>query len=146
MPLRHLRGPGLYDPFRDLRRFGGLDPAWTGRRPAPASEYPPVNVWTGEHDVIVTIEIPGVDPDALDLAVQQRHLVVKGSKAPPSEARDTAYHRRERTYGAFARTVELPFEVDPAKIQADYQNGILRIYCPRPESEKPRRIKVTRAA
>ena len=146
MPLRHGYGPEWSEPFERLRRFQDEMGRRTG---APGldriSEYPPVNVWTGEHDVVITAEVPGVDPDDIELTVHQNALTLKGRRRSENGTTEATFHRRERSYGAFGRTLTLPFEADASKVQADFDAGILKIYVPRPEAEKPRRISISKA-
>ena len=142
MPLRH----GWNDPLDRLRKIENEMNRRSGTRASLGmSEYPVINVWTGEHDVVVTAEMPGVDPDDVELTVHRNALTVKGRRRPEADAEAATYHRRERSYGKFGRTISLPFDADSSKVQADCDAGILRIYIPRPESEKPRRIAIARA-
>lgn len=153
MPLRLRHGLGLADPFREMR---GLRDEMTrfqrdyGRRPGAhrisgTSEFPPINLWEGEHDILVIAEIPGIAPDALEIAVHDGTLTLKGDLIADPEAGDVAHHRRERHYGSFSRAIGLPFDVDPDKVQADCRDGILRIYLPRPEARKAKRIKISQS-
>jgi HSP20 family protein len=93
--------------------------------------------------VIITAEIPGVKLDAVELTVHQNTLTLKGSRSPEAPGGETSWHRRERTYGPFSRVVELPYGVDPDKVHASVQNGVLTVELPRPESDKPRKINIT---
>ena len=146
MPLRLRPGFGYADP---LGRFGNMqeeiDRAFgRRRRRGSTSEFPPLNVWSGEHDVVVTAEVPGVDANDIDLDVDGPVLTIKGRRAAPALDEKAAAHRRERAYGSFARSVTLSYDVDTEKVQAECRDGILRVYLPRPESEKPRRIPIAK--
>lgn len=144
-------GPGAQDPWGDalgaLRRIqeemnrtlGGVDTS------AVASEYPPVNIWRGEHGIIVAAEMPGVSIDAVEVVVHQNTLTIKGRKDAEAKASAASYHRRERVSGSFARTIALPFNVDASKVKATADAGIVNIELPRPESDRPRRIHITSA-
>ncbi len=140
---------GLWaDPFRQLRRmeeelnraFGDL--AAPGRLTA---EYPPINLWAGESGVVVTAEIPGCPPDSIDIGVHQNTLTLRGKREAEAAGEETTFHRQERTYGSFGRTVALPFRVDPDQVKADFQNGVLTVTLPRPEADRPRRIQISQA-
>jgi HSP20 family protein len=105
------------DPFRELRRLqdemdrltGALAPA--GGLTATAG-FPAVNVYAGRDGIAVVAELPGVEPGDLEVHARQDVLTIAGSRRPAAE--DTqAYHRRERRGGAFRRTIQLPFRVDP---------------------------------
>lgn len=143
MPLSSFDWGGWTDPFRDIRRVQGEINRLLGERGgARAREYPPVNLWTGEEGVVVSAELAGVGPDDIDLTVQENTLTIRGERKPEATGADVAFHRRERIYGPFSRTIVLPYAVDAAKVEAHFHEGILMIRLPRPESEKPRRIAI----
>lgn len=137
MPLRLRPGYGYADPF------GDLDPAYgRRRRRGSTSDFPPLNVWAGDHDVIVAAEVAGIAPDDIEITVDGPVLTLKGTRRPPDQGASGATHRRERSYGTFARSVTLSYDVDAEKVQAECHDGVLRIYLPRPEAEKPKRIRI----
>ena len=134
------------DPFRELRRLRDEMDRLTGAfAPAggpAAAGFPAVNVYAGRDGVAVVAELPGVEPGDLEVHARQDVLTIAGSRRPAAE--DTqAYHRRERRGGAFSRTIQLPFRVDPERVEAQLENGVLRLSLQRPEEDKPRRIAVT---
>ena len=105
-------------------------------------EYPPLNVWSNEDETVVQAELPGYDADKIDISVVQNTLTLRGERSSEETGEGATIHRRERTTGRFVRTVELPFEVDNSKIEAEYRDGILSVRLPRAEEHKPRRITV----
>lgn len=107
-----------------------------------AAEFPPVNVAGTADEVVVSAELPGVDPAQLDVSVEGRVLTLSGKHT--GEPRDESWtvYRQERPSGSFMRTVRLPFDVDPDRIAARYEHGILRITLPRSEATKPRKIEI----
>ncbi len=107
--------------------------------------YPALNVWTSERDALVTAELPGADPASLDVAVVGTSLTLRGRRPEDPGSENVVYHRRERGAGEFSRTVELPFRVENEKVQAAFNNGVLRITLPRAEADKPRKIAVKAA-
>lgn len=121
------------------RAFGDEAPAWSAE-----AEYPPMNVWRGEEGIIVKALVPGVPLEQLELTVHQNTLTIRGRRNAEAREGEVSFHRRERQLGAFARTIALPHGVDPEQVQATAENGVLTIELPRPESEKPRRIHITR--
>lgn len=136
------REPGS-DPLSTLRRIQDeVNRTFGGFRWAPSTEFPPMNIWRGEGGVAVTAEIPGVRLEDVDITVHQNTLTIKGRRAPEAREPDVSFHRQEREYGAFARTVALPFNVDPDQVEAHAANGILTIELPRPEADKPKRIQI----
>lgn len=144
-------GPRSQDPWSDavgaLRRIqeemnrtlGGSEAATV------ATEYPPLNVWRGEDGIVVAAEMPGVSIDQVEIVVHQNTLTIKGVKDDEADAAGITYHRRERATGSFSRTIALPFNVDAGRVKATAEAGIVSIELPRPESDKPRRIKITSA-
>jgi len=110
---------------------------------APALRgYPAMNVWMNENGAVVTTELPGVLSDNLDINVADNTLTVSGSRKPEELEEGATYHRRERAYGTFTRSFQLPFKVDPQKVEASLNNGILTITLPRAEEDKPKKIAV----
>jgi HSP20 family protein len=108
--------------------------------PQTVHEYPPVNVWSGEDNAIVTAEMPGIDPSIIDLSVIGDTLTISGKIEPEEIKGGGLYHRQERNYGYFKRILQLPFHVDADKVDARYEKGILRIRLPRSEDDKPRKV------
>lgn len=131
----------LGDPFADMRRlqaeasrlFSDLEPR------AGGAQFPPVNLWAGDDGVAVSAEIPGVDPDAIDISVREDLLTLSGERTPPD---DVTWRRRERVYGKFSRVIRLPFRVDQDKVEARFRGGLLEVFLQRPEADKPRRIAI----
>ncbi|MBW8269622.1 Hsp20/alpha crystallin family protein [Caldovatus aquaticus] len=141
-------GSGWLDPLREMERMRQeMDRLFGELMPTLRREFPPMNIWAGENGVVVTAQVPGVRPDDLEITVHENTLTLKGRREPDPQAAapDVAYHRQERSYGSFARTVALPFRVDPEKVNARFDNGILTVELPRPEADKPRRIQVKKA-
>jgi HSP20 family protein len=131
------------DPLSTLRRIQDeVNRAFGGYRWQEPTEFPPLNVWRGEHGVKVVAEVPGVGLDQMEISVHQNTLTIKGTREPQVKEPDVAVHRSEREYGPFTRIVTLPFNVDPDQVKASVHNGILSIDLPRPESDKPRKIAI----
>ncbi|MGC9323559.1 MAG: Hsp20/alpha crystallin family protein [Desulfomonilia bacterium] len=136
--------PGwTWDPFREMDRFQqDISSLFSGVNRFPARTYPALNVYTGDEDVVITSEIPGIDPADIDLSVTGDMLTIKGTRKNPQLKNDERWHRRERGYGNFYRTLKLPYNVDGNKVSADYTRGVLKIVLPRAEADKPRKITV----
>lgn len=134
------------EPLATLRRIQDeINRAFGDFRFVGTAEFPAVNVWRGEDAVLVTAEVPGVRLDDMELTVHQNTLTIKGRRQPEAQEPDVSFHRRERTYGSFARTIALPFNVDPERVKAASVNGVLIIDLPRPEAEKPKKIHISKA-
>jgi HSP20 family protein len=121
------------------RQFEDWVPGGTGRR------YPPLNAWVSDQDIVVDVELPGVDPKKVDISVVGSTLTLSGRREREDLKEGETYHRTERRHGNFARTVELPFRVEAGAVKATCRNGILRLTLPRMEADKPRKIAIEAA-
>ena len=139
--------PMLFDPFEQLQEFQrALDAfrssGWLGSGPSAGGAYPPINVFRRGDDIVAIVEVPGVKKSDLDIRVERNTLRIAGSK-DIDYGDKVAMHRRERPAGRFARAVTLPIDIDPDKIKAECRDGILALYLPRAERDKPRSITVS---
>lgn len=139
-----------YNPWRELDRmqremnrlFGEYSP---GEQTRMAPTFPAINVWTNDEGVVLTAELPGVNPEDIDISVVGETLKLTGSRQREELPEGTKYHRRERGYGQFTRTFQLPFAVEADNVEAKFEKGVLHISLPRAEAEKPRKITVKAA-
>mgnify|MGYP001809919987 CR=1 FL=1 len=129
-------GPALQELERLRRNMDDLWDGFSGR----AAAYPAVNVWTNQEKLMVTAELPGLKPEELEVSVNGNMLTIHAT--PRASEGEPAYQRRERALGEFHRTIELPCDVDAAKVDARLEKGILAVALPRAEADKPRRIAV----
>jgi len=127
------------DPWREFERMSG---ALSRFSPAAEAEFPAVNVWKDTDDLIVTSEIPGIDPQNIDISVAGKTLSLKGERKSQELQGEESYHRKERWSGRFSKTINLPFDIDPDKVRARYSKGILTIALSRAEADKPRKIEI----
>jgi HSP20 family protein len=104
--------------------------------------YPALNLTDDGNNFYVRAELPGVDPESLEISVVEGQLLIRGERKIEPEEQKAGYHRRERESGFFRRTMTLPARVDPGKVSADMKNGILTVILPRSEEAKPRKISV----
>ncbi|MBN2044100.1 MAG: Hsp20/alpha crystallin family protein [Anaerolineales bacterium] len=123
------------------RLFSGYSPS--AHRAAPS--YPPINIWTKEEGQVITAEMPGIDPDKIEIDVVADSITLSGERNPDPEQEGMIYHRRERNHGKFSRTIQLPFMVDANKVEAKFTDGVLQITLPRAEADKPKKIAVKSA-
>jgi HSP20 family protein len=128
---------------RDMNRLMQSFPSFSGAQVAPS--FPAINVWLSEEGAVVTAELPGVKPEDLDISVVGETLTLTGSRQPEELKEGEKYHRRERRFGKFTRTFQLPFTVEANNVDAKFDKGILHIALPRAEAEKPRKISVKTA-
>ncbi len=109
---------------------------------AKTTDFPPVNVWTSPEGAIVRTEIPGIDPEKIDITVVNETLTIRGSRVEESTKDCQSCHRKERGFGHFVRSFQLPFLIDMESVNARFAEGVLEISLPRAEADKPRRISV----
>ena len=129
----------LFDQFfSDPFGFGlrGLSEGWTG------TWVPTLDVSESEDEVTIRAEVPGVDPEDLDISVSGDFLTLSGEKKEETEEREQSFYRSERRFGQFRRQVALPSFVDKENVSAEYKNGILVISLKKTAEAKPRRIPV----
>jgi HSP20 family protein len=119
------------------------DPFAARYRPAPA--YPAMNVWTSEEGLQITAEVPGVNPKDIDISVVGSTLTLTGIREQEDLKEGSRYHRQERGYGNFTRSLQLPLSVNVDKVEANFKNGILNIVLPRAEEDKPKKIAIKSA-
>jgi len=117
---------------RPFERMGLFESEW-----APA-----VDILEDENKIVVKAELPGMTEKDIDVSILGDTLTIKGEKKKEEEKKEKHYHRLERTYGAFHRTVTLPSSVASEKTKASFKNGILEIEMPKKEEAKPKQIKV----
>lgn len=104
-----------------------------------STNYPLINMVGKKDEVMITAEIPGIDPDKIDISVQDNFLTISGERVQqmPEQLRI-----RERNMGSFTRTVKLPFRIDTETVEAKYQQGVLCIFAKQIEQDKPRKIEI----
>ena len=105
--------------------------------------FPPINVYDDGESFAVRAEIPGIDPDALEIQATSRALKIKGERKPTNGDTKVSYHRRERDHGYFNRSLNLPLPVDPDKIVASYKEGVLEIVLPKADDVRARRVQIS---
>jgi HSP20 family protein len=108
------------------------------------SGAPALNAWTDQEKAVVTAELPGVNPDDLNVSVADDVLTIAGVRKW-GEPTDAVVHRAECSRGAFSRSLRLPFRVDANRVQAACAKGVLSVVLPRAEQDKARRIEVKSA-
>jgi HSP20 family protein len=114
-----------------------LDDQTTGQGP-----FPPINVFAQGDDFLAIVELPGIDKASLQLQAKADAVRIAGKKAISYPAR-VSVHRRERISGEFDRTLSLPVQINPDGIKAEYHDGILALFLPRSERDKPRTISIS---
>lgn len=107
--------------------------------------FPRIDLAESEDEVTVCAELPGVDPNDVEISVVGDTLTIRGEKRREKEEKDRSYHYEERQYGSFHRAIELPSSVDPDKVDASYKNGMLTVTVAKRPEAKPKKIPVKTA-
>jgi HSP20 family protein len=126
----------LQDALEAFRRSG-----WLESGPRAQGGYPPLNVFRKGDDLVLVTEVPGISKDDLNVQVKDRTIRLSGTKKV-TFPENASLHRRERLSGTFDRSITLPVEVDPERVQAECRDGILALFLPRAERDKPRPIRI----
>lgn len=135
-----------WDPWRELERMRTsfhprLDSRWWSV-PFVEAEYPAVNLWQNEEAAVLTAELPGFVPEDLDVTVKGNRVTLSGRRSGESLEEDQTYVRQERMAEPFSRTVQLPYEVDPAQTEATYDKGVLTLTLHRPQEHCQKKIVI----
>ncbi len=105
--------------------------------------YPPINMFESEDDLLLIVELPGIDLEELKISGAASSLTISSIRKPLTMAGDgRGYHRRERAQGEFTRSMHLPDRFDMGKAEAKYEKGMLIVRVPKREETKPRQIAV----
>jgi HSP20 family protein len=143
MTLITRRNPGFED-FPSLRLFEDSVQRLFSDFATPSGRpwSPPVDIVETENDLVLTADVPGVKMEDIDIKLEDGTLTITGSREFQNSESKGGYHRLERSYGSFQRAFSLPDSVDAEKVEASYENGVLKVVLPKKEVAKPRSIKV----
>ncbi len=127
----------------EMNRFlQHIDPRGPAGLAGVPAAYPPVNVWDDDENIYLEAELPGISLENLEIAVTDgNQLTLKGQRKPV-ETGKTTWHRQERGFGAFGRTLTLPVLVDSDRVEARFELGCLHVKLPKSPRAKPRHIEV----
>ena len=139
--------PSFSDPFEALFALqraldSRLASDWMADTTAGTGSYPPINIFQQGDDFVAVIELPGVDKNDLQIEAKQNTIRISGKKTITQD-QGASVHRRERVSGTFDRTISVPVQIDADSIRAEYRVGVLALFIPRAERDKPRTIKIT---
>ena len=146
--------PFSWDPFRELEEMHNRLTSFFGRRlpllrgPGEAEEMtlatwtPRVDVAEDDKEYVISVELPGVKKDEVNVSVEDRVLSISGERKSEREEKGKQYHRIEQSYGTFMRSFTLPEGVAGEKLSADFRDGILRVHVPKKEGAKTKEIEV----
>lgn len=136
----------LADPFRVIDEW--FDELWRGwpslfdsdaRRPLLR---PAMDVVENDKEVVIRIDLPGMKPEDVKIELEDDVITISGEMGDTIEKEDDRYHYRERSYGAFQRSLRLPNTVDKDKVEASFENGVLNITLPKLPQAQPKQITV----
>jgi HSP20 family protein len=145
-----------WDPFQEMRSAQdemaqmspmlahalGLHTQQGSARATTTAWAPALDISERKDAYLVTVELPGLKAEDLDITMEDGLLTIRGERQFTSESSEQQFHRVERRYGAFRRAITLPAQVQAEQIEASFDNGVLEIVVPKAEEAKPRRIQV----
>jgi HSP20 family protein len=137
-----------WDPFREVasvhnelsRLMNGL---FEGSGRTLQSWVPTVDAWETENELVYAFDLPGVPQDKIAVEVEDGTLTVRAERERNEEVSQERFHRFERRFGSFERTVGLPQGVTEGAIKASYKDGVLEVHVPKPEQVKPRKVEIS---
>jgi HSP20 family protein len=133
---------------RQVEQLLGVRGGPSSIRAAGRGAFPAINMGVTADAVEVYAFAPGLDPAKIDVSLDKGLLVISGERASelPQESDKVSVYADERFTGAFRRAISLPEDADPARVEANYRDGVLKVVVPKRESAKPRRVEVKDAA
>jgi len=144
-----------WDPFKDMMTLREkmnrlFEDAVTGKGEEKelisSSWVPAVDIYEKDNELILTVEVPGINEKDIEISIEDNTLSIRGERKFEKETKEESFHRIERSYGSFFRSFSLPGNIDQEKIQAEHENGILRVTMPKKAELKPKIIKVLKPA
>ena len=107
--------------------------------------FPSVDISEGKKDIVVKAEIPGVDEKDIDVTLNGKMLTLKAEKKKETKSEEKDFHRIERAYGFYKRSMELPADVDPAGVEATYKKGVLTVTLKKAKESEAKKISIKSA-
>lgn len=132
-----------FDPFREIEELAQrMNHTFGQNQPQEQARLaPPIDIHENEQGLELNIDLPGIDPNSLQLEAENQILTVQAERKYERKEGRTA-HRVERAYGTFSRTFNMPAKYDLTKVEADFDHGTLSLYVPRSESAQKRSISI----
>lgn len=107
-----------------------------------AEFVPPVDIYEKDDNLVIETPITGIEPEKVDVSVEDNTLILKGKSEKKSEIDEKDYYRKEVRYGSFYRAVSLPAKVIGDKAEAEYKDGLLRVVIPKSAEAKEKKVKI----
>lgn len=120
---------------------GGAEPRELAR--TSFTWRPQVDVRETDKEIILHADVPGVSENDLSVSIDNGMLTVSGKREATKKEENERFHRIERSFGSFSRSVPLPEHVDPAAVKASFENGVLEVHVPKPEKEQPKKVSIS---
>jgi HSP20 family protein len=138
-----------WDPIRELDSLQGdmnrlFDRFFEGRAPNGGSRrwIPAMDLVETDDHLVLRGDLPGMTEDEVDLEIKDNVLTISGERKAESEEKGEGYHRVERAFGRFSRSLNLPAGIDPEKVEAKFDHGVLEVRIPKPAEAKPTRVQI----
>jgi HSP20 family protein len=135
-----------WEPARrlDLPDVDRVFDAFFGPRPAPGAGrwVPAMDLVETDDHLVLKADLPGLDKDDVEIEVSDGALTVSGERKTEHIEREDGYHRIERAYGGFSRSLSLPEGIDAEQVHADFDKGVLEVRIPKPAERKPHRVQI----
>lgn len=131
------------EPFEDMdKMFQDFFPAVQGRTPMQSGYVPAIDMYEDKNSIIVETQLAGIDPEKVEISIENDVLIIKGESEKKSEVEEKNYYRKEIRRGSFFRSVPLPAHVEGDKASAIAESGVLKIAIPKAQESKPKTIKI----
>lgn len=139
-----------WNPMREMAAMQSamdrlMDDTWNNYNDTLGGNMLALDVHENENGYIVTADLPGLEPDQIDITLHDNNLTISGEIVKQEQAEGVKTLVTERSYGAFRRSINLPAAIDADAVEADYTNGVLTLTLPKSEAARPRQIAVRKA-
>ena len=139
-----------WDPFREMVTLRDtFDRLWDDSmvrqylsRPLVDGGYMLIDVYQTDEDVVLKATMPGVKPEEVDISITGDTVTIKGEQKAEEETKEENYFYRERRFGTFSRSIQIPVQVQGEKAEAEFDNGVLTLKLPKAEEIKPKQIRI----
>jgi HSP20 family protein len=137
-----------FDPVRELDSLQGdmnrlFDRFFDGRGPNGSRRWiPAMDLVETEDALVLRGDLPGMSRDDVEIEIKDNVLTVSGERRADNEEKGEGYHRVERSFGSFSRSLSLPRGIDPDRVDAEFENGVLEVRIPKPAEAQPTRVEI----
>jgi HSP20 family protein len=139
-----------WDPGRELdslqsdvsRVFDAFFGTKSGNGVATRRWVPAMDLVADDEHLVLRADLPGLSEEDVNVEVKDGVLTVSGERRAEEKTEEKGYHRIERSYGSFSRSLSIPEGIDPEQVSAEFDNGVLEVRIPKPEERKPHRVQI----